>query len=517
MDAAELIKPTSEINRKMRRSSTMLAIRNITNVITGPKSGRRTRKLTSSQSTKTLPPIEHGVDGADRLGTPEDKKNMRLFQAAGDRYHDSATEWDIKKDSNFEVVFKIKNIFNQLALDNKKKGQLVRKLKTEIKDLKDAKTQSLDRINQAETAMQAMMTRSKQMDEAVQKIGLQGALLKRVIHICHKFPAGDNAHLLNCKKRLKIFVLQGEDLSGQLGALKFGNTRIERKEIPSLEEEYAKRQKLYEKIVSNVEKTKSRLVADRGLQDKLYTRRKSVVGDSARLNKAQQLFAKAPANEAKDIANTSTESYKDPAHMRDEQKRVEKACDKVRKGTGISNLDVIYHKFINGTELSQSLDEQTALYELRLKSMRENQAIIELELQNLEFEQATIKVEDVRTLEEHLYESELQRDRATLSYSGLSSMYKESMIGIGQIAQLVGVRSVEKPRSNMVAARDLWPLTNTKLLTAELCACSTSTLEKLLKVLDERVSSITEKVWFIHLIYIPFILNFLVGTWPWRS
>lgn len=169
-------------------------------------------------------------------------------------------------------------------------------------------------------------------------------------------------------------------------------------------------------------------------------------------------------------------------------------CNKIKNATGLSNLEVIYQKFITRGDLSKNLEDQVAQYELKLQRMKHTYRDIEKELTALQYDSATSKSDDIRELDHTLRETEMRKTQAENDQLAIDTHMKESLMGLAHIAKLLGFTRLDQPRNNVIPSQELWPPRQSKNLAADLTRASPEDVSRILNLCEERATAILDLV-----------------------
>lgn len=174
----------------------------------------------------------------------------------------------------------------------------------------------------------------------------------------------------------------------------------------------------------------------------------------------------------------------------------ESVCSKIKAATGLSDLDSIYQKFINREEFQRNLVAQALEYENRFVAIRNLRSELESELMALQLQEARAKGKSSRAIENQLKETMMTSSQVANQLRSSKHNYKDALLGLSHIAELVGLQSVSDPRADLVRANELWPprREQTAFLYGDLIHSSMEDIHQVIQVCESRVLAILEAV-----------------------
>ncbi|RHY27891.1 hypothetical protein DYB32_006450 [Aphanomyces invadans] len=342
------------------------------------------------------------------------------------------TEADVKKSCNQQVLFKLQQVHNFLKRDANAKCNRLDKLRQKIRDRKARQASSLQYIQEAEDALHEMIKRMDQVDAT------QENTYSKLLSACDDFPASDKHHLAHVKKELKVLTLKLRDLQKENEALTFEQHHLATVEYPQLAAAVDDNKRLHDAVLERLNSTKARMSQDVANIEALYHVRKGIIdrvrttafdlntNDTIELDKILHVQAAAETNAANksQVAKAALE-------------QCQSMCRRIVHATGLSNMAAIHEKFHNRDALNRSLDEQAALYEARLKQIKLSHAELEMQMKGLE---TTPKdATDPRQLEDLARDAEASLSRVQRAYATQLHALNEVMVGVSNIARLVGI------------------------------------------------------------------------------
>ncbi|CAK4630958.1 unnamed protein product [Aphanomyces euteiches] len=402
----------------------------------------------------------------------------------------SKTEADIKRSCNQQILLKLQQSHNFLRREAYAKSARLEKLRQKIRERKAKQTSSLQYIQEAEEALGEMTKRMDQVDATLKLVGKQEKTYSKLLTACDDYPAIDSHHLNRVKKELQFLTLKLRDLQKERAALAFEQHHLATTEFPQLRAACDENKRLHDAVLDRLERTKQRMAHDQANIEELYKVRQAIIdrvkstafdlktNDTIELDKLMSVQATAEtiaANKSQ-VAKTALE-------------QCQSMCRRIIHATGLANMAAIHEKFSNREALNRSLDEQAALYEARLKQIKMSHS--ELESQMRALENVPKDTQDPRQLEDLARDAEASLSRVQQTYATQLHALNEVLVGISNVARLVGITDVRCPKRGLVPAAELWPPYQDKesraMTLSHFETVSANTLIDVIRVCEERM------------------------------
>ncbi|KAH9117786.1 hypothetical protein LEN26_012444 [Aphanomyces euteiches] len=402
----------------------------------------------------------------------------------------SKTEADIKRSCNQQILLKLQQSHNFLRREAYAKSARLVKLRQKIRERKAKQTSSLQYIQEAEEALGEMTKRMDQVDATLKLVGKQEKTYSKLLTACDDYPAIDSHHLNRVKKELQFLTLKLRDLQKERAALAFEQHHLATTEFPQLRAACDENKRLHDAVLDRLERTKQRMAHDQANIEELYKVRQAIIdrvkstafdlktNDTIELDKLMSVQATAEtiaANKSQ-VAKTALE-------------QCQSMCRRIIHATGLANMAAIHEKFSNREALNRSLDEQAALYEARLKQIKMSHS--ELESQMRALETVPKDTQDPRQLEDLARDAEASLSRVQQTYATQLHALNEVLVGISNVARLVGITDVRCPKRGLVPAAELWPPYQDKesraMTLSHFETVSANTLIDVIRVCEERM------------------------------
>ncbi|ETW05388.1 hypothetical protein H310_04304 [Aphanomyces invadans] len=494
----DIIGPNSPAHTLMRRKMQFIGFKNAptssfpaqlkhdSNSLTDPTLQSGVGKMLSQRSAGTAMSIRDSLNDSvccEGFGLPAHLQEY------------AKTEADVKKSCNQQVLFKLQQVHNFLKRDANAKCNRLDKLRQKIRDRKARQASSLQYIQEAEDALHEMIKRMDQVDATLKVVAKQENTYSKLLSACDDFPASDKHHLAHVKKELKVLTLKLRDLQKENEALTFEQHHLATVEYPQLAAAVDDNKRLHDAVLERLNSTKARMSQDVANIEALYHVRKGIIdrvrttafdlntNDTIELDKILHVQAAAETNAANksQVAKAALE-------------QCQSMCRRIVHATGLSNMAAIHEKFHNRDALNRSLDEQAALYEARLKQIKLSHAELEMQMKGLE---TTPKdATDPRQLEDLARDAEASLSRVQRAYATQLHALNEVMVGVSNIARLVGITDVRKPKRALIPAAELWPPYQDKesraVTLAQFETLSAASMADLIRVCEERMVAIID-------------------------
>ena len=302
-------------------------------------------------------------------------------------------------------------------------------------------------------------------------------------------------YMSKAKDAVQSLQLELDDLEQQHEALHYGTDHIVHNELPLLRAEFDKSKKLYRRIVDGVQKTRSRMASEKATDETVYKHRMNIVKHVKENVKDLNDDEEAELERRVDDNEGTKDKLSQEANLvKSALQQCDMLCNKIKQATGLSDLDVIYQKFITREELNKGLEEQALSYEQKLQTMKHDRREIQKELHNLQYDSVTSKSDDIRYLEQLLRDAGVRRQRAENNRQAIDTHFREAMIGLANVAKLLGFTSITNPRENVTPASQLWPTDQSINLSADMAFATSDQICLMLHLCEERVVGLMEMV-----------------------